>query len=320
MPRHAPTSRTLNRAMGFVRSAQQGLSATALQHGYLRSPELPGRKTSLPKLETSISGSRDSRSLTTAGTKTVVAPISHEGSVSAHWKRGTGAPCQLGVSSDFIESKVQVLYDYEAKLPGVLSLREGDIALLHSIKDRGWCILRTDGGEEGYFPQSYVGALASNEGLLTADGPQVLQTHKLKWEKHETCVSGNVCESWVERLNRHVSRGSGMCTSCEELIDTVTAERAREIESLQRKHLQIQAGLRTQLKIEKQKRENSEQKLQQEVQREADRGSNLALLLDQAESKLQDEKEANEQLKQSMRIKLEDKEVHLALACNIWYP
>jgi hypothetical protein len=313
--------------MAFVRSAEQGLSATAPQHGYLRSPELPGRKTSLPRLETSISGSRDSRSLslrrlTTAGTgtKTIVAPISHEGSVSAHWKRGTGTTYQLGVSSDFIESKVQVLYDYEAKFPGVLSLREGDIALLHSIKDRGWCILRTDGGEEGYFPQSHVGALGSNEGLLTADGSQVLQTHKLKWEKHETCVSGNVCETWVERLNRHISRGSGMCTSCEELIDTVTAERAREIESLQCKHLQIQAGLRTQLKIEKQKREKSEQKLQQEVQREADRGSNLALLLDQAERKLQDEKEDNEQLKQSMRIKLEDKEVYLALACNVWYP
>ena len=48
---------------------------------------------------------------------------------------------------------VRITFDYVGSEHGVLSLRAGDIATFLEPKDRGWCMLRANTGQEGYFPQ-----------------------------------------------------------------------------------------------------------------------------------------------------------------------
>ena len=283
----------------------------------------------------------------TPGLGRTVAPISHEGTVSTRWRMQSDPRCTGGAStgtgsSDSQSKAIQVLFDYSASSAGVLSLREGEVAFLEAVKDRGWCVLRTGRGERGYFPQKYVGAISSDIDLPTSfkgsaepsNGSLDLQrpgsgepSNELhfssrsgtpgdvpqprrgdRWVKDGTFVSGNICETWVDRLNKLVSTRAGMCASCEDLVGTIKSERAREIEALHVKHLQTQAALRTQLKIEKQARAKSEHRMLEMVQEERDRGVGLSLHLKQAELRLQAEIEAKRQLEQEMRRDLEDKE------------
>jgi hypothetical protein len=55
-------------------------------------------------------------------------------------------------------SAVRVVFDRAATEPGCLSLQKGDVATLLQVKELGWCVLRTSGGQKGYYPLAYIAA------------------------------------------------------------------------------------------------------------------------------------------------------------------
>jgi len=57
------------------------------------------------------------------------------------------------------KTRVQVENDYKDSDEGILSLKKGELATASGEEANGWANIRTDSGQEGWFPASYIKAL-----------------------------------------------------------------------------------------------------------------------------------------------------------------